>query len=238
MLEGRVAVITGASRGIGRAIAKELASAGVSVCIIARDEQKLNELALEITEQGGNALPVVCDLFEEESVDKIIGQCVEKFGGIDYLVNNAAYSRSGRLDSVTKEDFDRHMYLNAYVPLRMMQAAEPYLKASENAYVINIASVVAFSPYESQGMYSASKHALSAFSKVAAKELFDFDVRVSMISPGAVDTELITTMRPDLKDTSVFSKPSEIAKIARFLLENRNNSVIDEVIVRRYSKKP
>jgi len=238
MLEGKVAIITGASRGIGRAIAKELSSAGVSVCIAARNEKNLNDLAREIRELGGNALPVVCDLYEESSVDKIVDECAKAYGKIDYLVNNAAYSRSAKLMTVTKEDFDRHMYLNAFVPLRMIQKTEPYLKESDSAYVINIASVVAFNPYENQGAYSASKHALSAFSKVAAKELFDSNIRISMISPGAVDTELITEMRPDLKDTSAFSKPEEIAKMVRFLLENRNNSVIDEIVVRRYSKKP
>ena len=238
MVQGNVALITGASKGIGKAIAIEFARAGVQVFLVARNEKLLAQAKEEIEREGGKAAYFTADLEEPGTVGQAVDECVRVYGKIDYLVNNAAYTKAGRLEEITKEDFDRHLYLNAYIPLEFMQKTLPYLKESKSAYIINIGSIVSFDPYENQGAYAASKHVVKAFTKLAQREFFDYDIRATILSPGAVATELIATMRPDLTDTSMFSKPEELAKIARFLIENRNNSAIDGIVVRRYSKKP
>ena len=130
-----------------------------------------------------------------------------------------------------------HMAVNVRAPMLLVNAALPYLEQSGHAAVINIGSVVSVKGYETQGAYTASKHALLGYTKVLARELFKKGIRVHVLLPGGVGTELIRETRPDL-DMNDLSTPQEIADIILFLLKNRNNSVIDEISIRRYTKEP
>ncbi len=129
------------------------------------------------------------------------------------------------------------MIINAKVPYFLCKYAIPYLKNSEIPTIINISSVVGYKGYVNQSVYTASKHALHGFTKVLAQEVHENGIRVHLISPGGVATDLVNKVRPDLEKTSLI-QPSEIAEIIVFLLKFRNNAVIDEIQIRRKDNIP
>ncbi len=230
-IKGKVAVVTGAGRGIGFKIVKTLLSEGVKVLATSRDISALKQIS------DGNLTAVPADLTDDSCFERIVSACADAFGGVDIIVNNAGYAKKMLLTETSKEEWDRHMAVNVRAPFMLVNAAMPYLLKSTHATVINIVSVVGYKGYVSQGAYSAAKHALLGYTKVLARETFKQGIRVHAISPGGVATELIEEMRPDL-DLSTLSTPQEIADIALFLLKNRGGAVIDEISVRRYTKEP
>jgi 3-oxoacyl-[acyl-carrier protein] reductase len=129
------------------------------------------------------------------------------------------------------------MAINARAPFLLCREAVPHLRKSDGATIINISSVVGRKGYVNQGAYSASKHALMGFTKVLAQELFEEDIRVYVLSPGGVATEMVTQMRPDIDPDNLID-PEDFAEIVRFLLTHRNSAVIDEINVRRASNSP
>ncbi len=227
----KVAIVTGAGRGIGIAMVRTLLEEGVKVLATSRNIDSLKDIDDE------NLIAMSADLLDSASFEKIVSVCAEAFGGVDIVINNAGYAKKLLLTETSTEEWDRHMAVNVRAPFLLVNAAMPYLLKSDHATVINIASVVGYKGYVNQGAYSAAKHALMGYTKVLARETFTQGVRVHVISPGGVATELIQGMRPDL-DLSTLSTPQEIANIAVFLLKNRNGAVIDEVNVRRYTKEP
>lgn len=233
-LKGRVALLTGASGGIGRAIAQRLAEEGVSLALLGRNTEKLNEVAAlvhtEVITLPGDLL---CDEYKAECVKRT----VERFGRLDILVNNAGIAASGNFEDTPIEEYQRVMDTNAKAPFVLCQRALPHLIASSNGAIINIASVVAHDAYAYQAAYAASKHALIGFTKALAKEVYERGVRVHVISPGGVDTDMVRLTRPDLSGAGLIS-PYDIADIAIFLLKNRGNAVIDEICVHRAGKQP
>lgn len=236
-LTGRVALITGASRGIGRAIACMLAGQGVKLVITARSVEDLNETKEKIIALGGEALDYTMDLADITAPAQLVAKTVDHYGGLDILINNAGVGIPNSIEDTTLKQWDLHMALNARAPFLLCKEAIPHLRKSSIPTIINIASVVGTKGYINQGAYTASKHALVGFSKVLAKEVFEDGIRVHIISPGGVATDMVTNTRPDL-DLSILMSPEEIADIVWFLLTHRGNSVIDEINVRRYSKMP
>lgn len=230
-IRGKVAIVTGAGRGIGIAMVRVLLEEGVKVLATSRRIDSLKDI------DDGNLLTLSADLLDSASFEKIVSACAEAFGGVDIVINNAGYAKKLLLTETSAEEWDRHMAVNVRAPFLLVNAAMPYLLRSDHATVINIASVVGYKGYVNQGAYSAAKHALMGYTKVLARETFKQGVRIHVISPGGVATELIQETRPDL-DLSTLSTPQEIANIAVFLLKNRNGAVIDEVNVRRYTKEP
>jgi 3-oxoacyl-[acyl-carrier protein] reductase len=230
-IRGKVAIVTGAGRGIGFEIVKTLLREGVKVLATSRHVDALKEI------DDKNLMVLTADLMEENSFDRIVSACAAAFGGVDIVVNNAAYAKKTSLVTTSSEEWDRHMAINVRAPFLLVNAAMPYLLKSTDATVINICSVVSHKGYPLQGAYTASKHALLGYTKVLARETFNQGIRVHAITPGGVATEMIHEMRPDL-DMSTLSAPQEIADIILFLLNNRNNAVIDEISVRRHTKEP
>lgn len=230
-LKGRIAVVTGAGRGIGFTVVETLLGEGMNVFATSRDISSLEQI------KNAGLYAFSADLADTASSAKIIDECVCAFGGIDVIINNAGYAKKALLSETTAQDFDMHMAVNVRAPMLLVNAAMPYLEKSSYAAVINIGSVVSVKGYETQGAYTASKHALLGYTKVLAREVFDKGIRVHALLPGGVGTELVRETRPDL-DMNDLSTPQEIADIILFLLKNRNNSVIDEISVRRYTKEP
>lgn len=229
------ALITGASRGIGRSIALELATLGYSLALVGRDRKALENVVSQALEAGAaKAVGIVAELSEVRNCTCIVERCVEELGGIDVLVNCAGLSLSGSFTEVSPEQWDRIFAVNAKAPFFICQAALPALKASPKATVINIASVVGFKGYAHQSVYSSSKHALSGFTKVFAKEVQPYGIRVHLISPGGVATEMVTQMRPDINPDELI-QPEEIAEIVRFLVTKEGKGTIDQFYIRRYS---
>lgn len=229
-----VALVTGASRGIGKAIAMELAALGYDLALVARTESALAEVISSLPESCGKALAIPADLSQEESYSSVIAEAVSELGGLDVLVNCAGISQAGSFTEVTPQEWDRIFAVNAKAPFFLCKEALPYLKESDKATVINISSVVGFKGYINQSAYSSSKHALAGFTKVFAKEVQPFGIRVHLISPGGVATEMVTKMRPDINADELI-QPSEIAELVRFLVTREGNGTIDHLYIRRYS---
>ena len=228
-----VALVTGASRGIGKVIALELASLGYDLALVARDAAALAEVIAALPESCGNAVAIPADLTQEETYESVVGECVAQLGGLDVLVNCAGLSQAGPFEDVTPEQWDRIFAVNAKAPFFISRAALPYLKESEKPIVINIASVVGFKGYIHQSAYASSKHALTGFTKVFAKEVQPFGIRVHLISPGGVATEMVKQMRPDIKPDELI-QPEEIAEIVRFIVTKKGQGTIDQFYIRRY----
>lgn len=225
------ALVTGASRGIGESIALELAALGFDMALVGR-----NAAALEKVKSKMQEVKVCCieaDLSQVESIPGIVEEAVSAFGGLDVLVNCAGLPQQGPFTEVTPEEWDRVFSVNARAPFFLCQAALPYLKRSSRPTVINISSVVGFKGYANQSVYSSSKHALAGFTQVFAKEVQPFGIRVHLISPGGVATEMVKKMRPDLSAAELI-QPEEIAEIVRFLVTRRGTGTIDEFYIRRY----
>ncbi len=227
-----VALLTGSSRGIGKAIALELARLGYDLALVGRDIEALEKVAGAVS--GVRVKCIVADLAQVESAGKLVSECVQALGGIDLLVNCAGLPQKGSFMDVTPGQWDEVFAVNARAPFFICQAALPYLKKSPKPIVINISSVVGFKGYINQSVYSSSKHALAGFTKVFAKEVQPFGIRVHLISPGGVATEMVKKMRPDIYPSELIL-PEEIAEIIRFLVTRKGNGTIDEFYIRRYS---
>jgi 3-oxoacyl-[acyl-carrier protein] reductase len=236
-LEKKIALITGASRGIGEEIARRLAKEKVNLALIARDENKLKKIKDELLKENVEIFILPIDLTENNAPKFAIEKVIEYFGGLDILINNAGTALSKPLLETSEEEWNNLMTINAKVPYFLCKYAIPYLKKSEIPTIINISSVVGYKGYINQSAYTASKHALHGFTKVLAQEVHEYGIRVHLISPGGVATDLVNKVRPDLEKSSLI-QPYEIAEIIVFLLKFRNNAVIDEIQVRRKDNIP
>jgi NAD(P)-dependent dehydrogenase (short-subunit alcohol dehydrogenase family) len=236
-LAGKVAIVTGASRGIGRAIGVALAREGATVVLASRSVEKLKEAAKQVTEAGGQAEIVVTELTEEKSIANLVKVTGEKFGRLDILVNNAGVTHSAKLQETQTADWDRCHQVNARGPFILCREALPLLKKAESGYIVNIASVVGIKGYPLQSAYTASKHALRGMTISLAEELKDSNIRVHLLCPGGVDTELVTKVRPDIEKEDLM-QPDEIAELVVYLVTHKGNAVMDELRIRRAASSP
>ena len=236
-LKGKIALITGASGGIGSCIARRFAQDGISLALLGRSEEKLAATAASVREYGVETLLLPGDLLDDAYLEDCFAAVKERFGGLDILVNNAGIALSRSFEETTMAEFDRIMALNARVPYLACHLALPLLRCSECASILNIASVVAHKGYPLQSAYAASKHALAGFTKSLASEVYREDIRVHLISPGGVFTDMVRIARPDLTGEDMIL-PEDIAEIAAFFIEHRTNAVIDEICVHRSGKEP
>ena len=237
-LNGRTALITGAGGGIGKAIAMRLADMGVNVILFGGNNlEKLEAVANSAREKGVIVEIFPGDLTDAQFIIDGFNTVMQKFTAIDILINNAGVAYNADFDKTSVETFDKIMGVNARAPYILTQQALPILRKSDRASIINIASVVAHAGYPFQSAYAASKHALLGFTKSLAAEVYKEGIRVHAISPGGVYTDMVKISRPDLTGEGMIS-PEEIADIVEFLLKNRGNAVIDEIIVHRLGKEP
>lgn len=237
ILKGKIALITGASGGIGSCIARRFAQDGISLALLGRSKEKLAATAASVRECGVETLLLPGDLLDDAYLEDCFAAVKERFGGLDILVNNAGIALSRSFEETTMAEFDRIMALNARVPYLACHLALPLLRCSECASILNIASVVAHKGYPLQSAYAASKHALAGFTKSLASEVYREDIRVHLISPGGVFTDMVRIARPDLTGEDMIL-PEDIAEIAAFFIEHRTNAVIDEICVHRSGKEP
>lgn len=237
-LQGLTALVTGAGGGIGREIAVSLAKEGVKVVLFGgNNKEKIEKTQKEISAVGGESVAILGNLTDDNTLDECFKKTLELVGGFDILINNAGVAQNQKMEEISGEEFDRIMNINARVPYLLCSKSIPILLRSKRASIINIASVVAHAGYPNQSVYSASKHALIGFTKSLAAEVYNQGIRVHVISPGGVYTDMVKLSRPDLTADGMIM-PNEIADIVMFLLNNRGNAVIDEIIVHRLNKQP
>ena len=236
-LSGKVAVVTGASRGIGRAISIALSQEGSTVVLAGRDEGKLAETLKEIVAKGGEAVIDTIDMEIEVSIKSLVKGVESKFGKLDILINNAGLTHSADLEDTTTQAWDKCMRVNARGPFILCREAMGLLRKAQRGYIINISSVVGIKGYAKQAAYSASKHAVRGMSIAMANELAGTNVRVHVLCPGGVDTEMVSRVRPDIKKDDLMA-PEEIAELVVYLVTHKGNAVIDELHIRRATSVP
>jgi 3-oxoacyl-[acyl-carrier protein] reductase len=236
-LAGKVAIVTGASRGIGRAISVALAQETATIVLAARSIQQLQITAEQVTKAGGQARIVHVELTEEQSIRNLIQVAGEKLGRLDILVNNAGVTHSAELQQTSTEDWQRCISINARAPFILCREALPLLKKAQAAYIVNIASVVGVKGYPLQSAYTASKHALRGMTISLAEELRGSNIRVHLLCPGGVDTDMVDRVRPDIAKDELI-KPQEIAELVLYLVTHRGNAVMDELRIRRATSAP
>ena len=235
-LTNKRALITGAGGGIGRAIALRLAESGMKLALAGRDAQKLVRTAA-LTGRPLDMLVLPVDLTSPRGIDDIMRILTGHFKGLDVLVNNAGMALNRPFEQTTMEEYDRIMAINARAPYELCQRTLPLLRRSECPTIINIGSVVSHKGYAQQSAYAASKHALLGMTKALAKEVAPEGIRVHVISPGGVFTDMVRIARPDLTEEGMIV-PEEIAELAAFLIEHRHAGVIDEIQIHRTGKEP
>jgi len=236
-LKDKIALVTGASRGIGRSISLALAESGAHVVLSARSLDRLEEVEREITSFGGKATTIAADLAQEEQIVHLFEEVWQTFKRLDILINNAGVGLWGKLIDFSAEDFDKLMRVNLKGPYLCCQQAMRIMIPQKSGYIINVSSVQGVKGYENQSAYAASKHGIMGLSKSLANEAQEHNIRVSVILPAAVDTEMIKTVRPDL-DSSVLIRPEDIARAVLFLLSLSDTAMVDQLCVRRMAGKP
>ena len=237
-LEGKTALVTGASGDIGYAMCERLLTYGIKLVITGRNPEILETKAEVLRDQGGIVFSYVGNLESEAFMDRLINYTIDTCGSLDILINSAGLAHKSPIEEVTPELFDNIMRVNVRAPYFMCQKALPYLRISDSATVINMCSVVAHRSYINQSAFTISQHALLGASKAFANEVYKEGIRVHVISPGAVDTDLIHMVRPDLAPEDLI-RPTDIADVMSFYLEHRHSAfIIDETRMHRIDKTP
>jgi 3-oxoacyl-[acyl-carrier protein] reductase len=239
-LKGKVAVVTGASKGIGAAIATHLAAEGASVVVnysSARDGA--DRVVAEITKQGGKAIAVHGDVSKSADVQKLFKEAHTAYGQVDVLVNNAGVFQFDALETLTEDEFHREFNINVLGPLLATKEALPYFPSTGGS-VINVGSVISESPMAGASIYSATKGALDTMSRALALELAGRRIRVNVVAPGGVETEgthRLGMIGSDLEKQIVAStplgrigQPDDIARITVFLASDDSGWITGERI--------
>lgn len=226
------AIVTGASAGIGRAIALKLASMGYDLILAARNVGKLEETARLCSEF--NARCVVCetDVTKESDVSRMIGKAESEFGGLDVLINNAGMGIFKPFYETTTEDFKKVIDTNLTGAFMCAREAFKVMAERKKGIIVNIASVVGIKGYPNQSAYTASKHGLVGLTKVIAEEGKSFGIRSHVICPGGVATDMVVQSRPDI-DADELIHPEDVADLVRYLIELPPRVMIDIVHMRR-----
>ena len=189
-LENKVAIVTGSSKGIGKAIAKGLAQKGAQVMISSRSQEACDEVAKEFTDEGLKAVGISCHIGKEDQRKNLVDKTIEAFGRIDVLVNNAAINPVfGPIEDVDPAIFDKIMDVNVKAPWSLSNLVLPHFQANKNGSIINIASVEALTPGFGLGLYSTSKAAILMLTKNQAKEWGRYGVKANAICPGLIKTK-------------------------------------------------
>ena len=237
MLKGKVALVTGASRGIGKAVALELARQGASVAASARNSELLEETVTEITAAGGEALAVVGDIARAADADRLVEQAVETFGRADILVNNAGITRDGLLLRMKDEDWDAVLETNLKGAFLCTRAVAKVMTRQKSGRIINISSVVGEMGNAGQVNYCASKAGLIGLTKATARELARRSITVNAVAPGFITTDMTEGLSEKARQELVGQIPlgrlgavEDVAYSVAFLASERATYITGQVL--------
>jgi len=244
-LDGTVALVTGASSGIGEATARSLAELGAAVALVARRKERLERLAAEITSKGGRAAVLETDVTEQAQAVAAVERTVTELGRLDVVINNAGVMLLGPIENAPVEEWERMVRLNLLGLLYTAHAALPHLlKAAEDsprrvADLVNISSVAGRVAREGSGVYNLTKFGVGAFSESLRQEVTGRHVRVSLVEPGAVVTELVTHLRPEIAaqlgqrfGTIERLAAEDIADAIAYVVTRPRHMAVNEILVR------
>ena len=239
-LDGKVAVITGASSGIGEATAEALAAEGASVVIAARRRDRLENLVERISGDGGKAVAVECDITDEEQAHGLIRQAKDEFGRVDILVNNAGVMQLSEVEKGLSDEWRTMFEVNVLGLLYVTDAAIEVMKEQGSGHLVNISSLASRGTRPALGVYSGTKMAVNGISEALRQELLEDDIRVTMVEPGAVETELpehitdeearqgLNTMLEQLEPL----KAEDIANAITYVVTQPQRVSINEILIR------
>ena len=244
-LDETVALITGASSGIGAATARALAAQGASVALAARRADRLEQLSSEISAAGGRALVLDSDVTDSAQAESAVERTVRELGRLDTVINNAGVMLLGPIENAPLEEWERMVKLNALGVLYIAHAALPHLlQAAEDgprrvADLVNVSSVAGRIARRNSGVYNLTKFGIGAFSESLRQEVTGRHVRVSLVEPGAVDTELMSHLRPEARAQAAqrfanveVMQAEDIADAITFVVTRPRRVAINEILVR------
>lgn len=236
-LEGRVAIVTGGSRGIGRAVAASLAEDGASVVVSGRDPVRVEVGAKELEALGASVLAVQADVARREDVDRLVDRARERFGRIDVLVNNAGITRDALLVRMKDDDWDAVLNVNLRGAFLMTRAVAKVMMRQKGGRIINIASTAGAMGNAGQANYSAAKAGLIGLTKAAARELAHWGILVNAVAPGLIDTDMAAGIPAEAREALLAQIPlkrvgvaREVAEVVRFLVGDGASYVTGQVI--------
>jgi NADP-dependent 3-hydroxy acid dehydrogenase YdfG len=244
-IDGKVIVITGASSGLGLAAARLLSARGARVVLGARRVDRLDQLAEELNVQGHRALAVATDVTVAGDVRRLVDSAVETFGRIDVLVNNAGVMPQSPLARLKVEEWDRTIDVNLKGVLYGIAAALPHMQRQMSGHIVNVSSTAGHKVMLNGAVYSATKHAVRALSEGFRQEVKDWNIRTTVISPGAVDSELPgSSSEPDMKTrldafyASVAIPADSFARALAFAIEQPEDMDVNEIVFRPTRQVP
>jgi 3-oxoacyl-[acyl-carrier protein] reductase len=218
-LDGRVAIVTGGSRGIGSAIAGLLAEHGAAVVVSGRDAAQLQNAVRELEERGASVHGVAADVGKREDADRLVDAAKERFGRLDLLVNNAGITRDGLLIRMKDDDWDRVMETNLRGAFLMTRAAAKSMVRQRSGRIVNIASAAGAMGNAGQTNYSAAKAGLIGLTKATARELAHWGILVNAVAPGLIDTDMAAAISPDAREALLAQVPLKRIGSARDVAE-------------------
>lgn len=238
MLENKVALVTGASRGIGKAIALDLASNGASIAVnYAGNEAKANEVVDEIKANGGNAIAIKADVSNGDEVQAMIKEVLNEFGQLDILVNNAGITRDNLLMRMKDSEWDDVIDTNLKGVFLCTKAVTRQMMKQRNGRIINITSVVGVSGNAGQANYVAAKAGVIGLTKTTAKELASRNITVNAVAPGFITTDMTDELNEDIKadllkqiPLATLGEPSDIANVVTFLSSEKSKYITGQTL--------
>lgn len=231
-LKDKIAIVTGSSSGIGKAIALRFAQEGATVVVAARRLPNCEETVAQITAGGGKAMALQTDVAEESQVEHLVTETVRRYGRLDILVNNAGVFGGRRIADTATDEFDEVMRTNVRGTFFCCRAGFSQMKQQGGGTIINMASVAGVQAWRGTGTYSASKHAIMALTKSLADEGREYRIKVSAICPGGVADELVDATKQARAESEKID-PFEIAETALYLACLGPQAVVHQIVVDR-----
>jgi len=236
-LKGRVAIVTGGARGIGKSIATQLALSGANVVIADVAEEMAKSTAEEVSQKGSEAISIGVDVSSLSSVEEMVKKTLDKFGRIDILINNAGVTRDALVMRMKEEDWDLVLDINLKGAFNCIKMVSPVMMKQRTGKIVNIASIVGINGNVGQANYSASKGGLIALTKTCAKELASRQINVNAVAPGFIQTSMTERLSVEVKEKlssqiplGKIGNPEDVASAVLFLVSEKSSYITGEVI--------